>query len=500
MSANPSLVRIPFRDILVRALHPPLRDPAFWVVQAMVVIWAIVHVEADLNSFGNGILPTGAPIDPLLIPVGFAALRYGLSGAVATAVWAGLLWLPDLLLSDQRGHPDQDIVQIAVVLAVALFVGLEIERAHLEQARAEAAEAERRAAELHYHELFDTNASPILLVNPDGIVAEANTAAVALWSGVIGSTTERLLGKRGEDLGEGRSPETVRLHTKIGEERDYRLSVSRLGAGANGSLRQLVLEDVTEEYLAGSRARAWAGEVLRAQEEERRRIAREIHDDPLQRLIQLARRMEALGSPTYSADGSDRLSAARDELLDVVGHLRDVTRALHPAGLDQLGLVAAVRGLLADVEVEEDVTTELVVTGEVVRGAPEPEVGVFRIAQEAVRNVVRHAGANRVRVELAYKGGVVRMTVADDGRGFDQAGTRPRAGSHLGILGMRERASLLDGRCEVLSTPGEGTLVAATVPLHRTPLTSDAAGVVGGEMGGDGGLGGRRANLVDVIP
>jgi signal transduction histidine kinase len=500
VSANASLVHIPIREILTRALHPPLRDPAFWAVQAMVVAWAIVHIVADLHGFENGILPTGAPIDPLLIPVGYAALRYGLSGSAATAVWAGLLWLPDLVLPNHRGHPDQDLVQIAVVIAVALFVGLEIERAHLEQARAEAAEAERRAAELHYHQLFETNASPILLVDSDGVVAEANAAAVALWGSVIGSTSERLLGKRGGDLAEGRSPETVRLHTQTGEERDYRLSVSRLGAGANGSLRQLVLEDVTEEYLAGSQARAWAGEVLRAQEEERRRIAREIHDDPLQRLLQLARRMEALGSPGSSEDGSGRIGAARNELLDVIGHLRDVTRTLHPAGLDQLGLVAALRGLLADVEAEEGVTTELAVTGEVARGTPEAEVGVFRIAQEAVRNVVRHAGANRLQVELAYQEGVVRMTVADNGRGFDQAGTKPGAGSHLGILGMRERASLLNGRCEVLSTPGEGTFVAATVPLHRTPLTSDAAGIVGEEMDGDGDLGGRRANSVDVIP
>lgn len=465
-------MHIPIRDILVRALHPPLRDPPFWAVQVMVVMWAIVHIEADLHGFENGILPTGAPIDPLLIPVGYAALRYGLSGAAATAVWAGLLWLPDLLLSSHRGHPDQDLVQITVVIAVALFVGLEIERAHLEQARAEAAEAERRAAELHYHQLFETNASPILLLDSDGVVAEANAAAAALWGGVIGSTSERLLGKRGEDLGEGRSPETVRLHPRIGEERNYRLSVSRLGSGVNGSLRQLVLEDVTEEYLAESQARAWAGEVLRAQEEERHRIAREIHDDPLQRLLQLARRMEALSSPGYPTDGSDRLSAARDELLDVIGHLRDVTRTLHPAGIDQLGLVAALRALLADVEAAEGLTTELAVDGEVERGTPEAEVGVFRIAQEAVRNVVRHAGANRLRVELAYKKGVVRMTVADDGQGFDQAATRPGAGSHLGTLGMRERASLLDGRCEVLSTPGHGTVVTATVPLQRTPLAT----------------------------
>jgi signal transduction histidine kinase len=469
MSADASLTRLPLRDIFIRAVHPPLRDRAFWAVQGMVVIWAIVHIEADLRSFENGILPTGAPIDPLLIPVGYAALRYGLSGSAATAVWAGLLWLPDLLLSDHRGHPDQDLVQIAVVIAVALFVGLEIERAHLEQKRAEAAEAERRAAELHYHQLFETNASPILLVDSDGVVAEANAAAVALWGSTVGSTSERLLGRRGEDLGEGRSPETVRLHTQVGEERDYRLSVSQLGAEANVSLRQLVLEDVTEEYLAESQARAWAGEVLRAQEEERRRIAREIHDDPLQRLLQLARRMEALGSPRYSADGSAWLGGARDELLDVIGHLRDVTRTLHPAGLDQLGLDAALRGMLADIEVEEGLTTELTVTGAVVRGSREAEVGLFRIIQEAVRNVVRHADASHLRVDLTYDDGVVRVIVTDDGRGFDNADAAPLTGGHLGILGMRERAKLLDGRCDVLSAPRQGTIVTATVPLQHEP-------------------------------
>jgi len=178
--------------------------------------------------------------------------------------------------------------------------------------------------------------------------------------------------------------------------------------------------------------------------------------------------MEALGSPAYSAEDAERLGAAREELLDVVANLRDVIRGLHPAGLDQLGLVAAVRGLLADIEVEEGLTTELAVTGEVARGTPETEVGVFRIVQEAVRNVVRHAGANRLSVELTYDKGVVRMIVTDDGRGFDHAGAaRPVAGSHLGILGMRERASLLDGHCDVLSAPGHGAVVEATVPLQR---------------------------------
>ena len=471
MTSDARAPRIPIREILGRVLHPPVHDRAFWAVQAMVVALAAVHLVVDLHSsLAPAPFPTGVPIDLLLVPVGYAALRYGLSGSAATALWAVLLWLPDLALSNDRGHPYADLVDLAIVVAVAFFVGIEIERTHLERARAEAADADRRAVEVHYHQLFDTNASPILLVDPEGVVAEANPAAVALWGVAVGSSTEALLGMRSEDLVEGRSPQTLRLEPEVGDERDYRLSVSRIETAEGGSLRQVVLEDVTEEHLARSEARAWAGEVLRAQEEERRRIAREIHDDPLQRLVQVARRMETLSSTDDSADEAERLGASRRELLDVVARLRDVTRALRPPGLEQLGLVAAVRGLLVDIEDEQGLTAEIAVTGEVARGASEAEAGVFRIVQEAVRNVARHARATRVSVEFAYGDGTVHFAVADNGRGFEQAGAAPAAGSHLGMLGMRERASLLGGRLEVRSAPGQGTVVEATVPLVGAPL------------------------------
>lgn len=505
MTGHARTPRIPLREILGRVFHPPLHDRAFWAVQTMVVVLACVHLVVDLHSsLAPAPFPTGVPIDLLLVPVGYAALRYGLSGSAATAVWAVLLWLPDFALSDDRGHPYADLVDLAIVVAVALFVGVEIERTHLERARAEAAEVDRHAAEVHYHQLFDTNASPILLVDPEGVVAEANPAAVALWGAAIGSGTKALLGLGSENLVEGRSPQTLRLEPEIGEERAYRLSVSRLKAAGGGSLRQVVLEDVTAEHLAETEARTWASEVLRAQEEERRRIAREIHDDPLQRLVQVARRMETLGSPAYSAEEAGRLGAARRELLDVVARLRDVTRGLRPPGLEQLGLVAAAVGLLVDIEDEEGITAEFAVTGEVVRGAPEAEVGLFRILQEAVRNVVRHAHATWLSVEFAYGKGAVHVVVTDDGRGFDQAGAGPVAGSHLGMLGMRERASLLGGRLEVRSAPGHGTVVEATVPLGAPPPPPEPRRDVACELGQgrhrpESASGSRVVRSVDVI-
>lgn len=456
---------IPIRELLVRVVHPPLRDRAFWIVQVMVVVLAFAHIIVDLQSSPVlATIPVAVPLDLLLIPVGYAALRYGLSGSAATAVWAVLLWLPDLILRDDRGHPYADLVDLAIVVTVAFFVGLEIERTHLESARAELAEVERRAAEVHYHQLFDTNASPILLVDARGVIAEANPAAAALWDVSVGSQITKLAGMSSDDLVEGRSQDTLHLKSETGDERDYRLSVTRLEGTGGSALRQVVLEDVTEERLLGTEVRAWAGEVLRAQEEERRRIARDIHDDPLQRLIQVARRMEPMDS-TLADDDANRLGAVREELLSVVERLRDVARELRPAGLEQLGLVAAVRGLLSNLEEEDGYSVDFSVTGTAVRGALEAEVGVFRIVQEAVHNVVRHAHTDGLSIELAYGQGLVRVVVTDHGCGFDQVDVSSVPGRHLGMLGMRERASLLGGSLEVRSSSGHGTVVEATVPL-----------------------------------
>ena len=467
-TSNP---RIPIRLILVRALHPPVRERAFWAVQAMVVFWAVIHVFVDMHgSLEGSALPYGVPIDLLLIPVGYAALRYGLSGSAATTVWAILLWMPDLLIPDGKGHYHQDLVQLVVVFIVALFVGLEIERAHLERARAETAETERRMAERHYHRLFDVNPSPILLIDPTGNVREANPAALRLRRDATGHSMSELFEVPNSDLVEGRTTQFTVSDPANNDERNFRLSVSNLEPGAGGQLRQVVLEDVTEEYRSEREARTWAMAVLQAQEDERRRIAREIHDDPLQRLLQLARRLEMLGSTDASSAGEEQFVAVREELLRVVSHLREVTRGLHPAGLDQHGLVAAVRGLLVDLEFDEGLSTDFVVSGEVVSGSAEADVGLFRIIQEAVRNVVRHARARSLVVSIHYGDDTARVIIVDDGAGFDMSRDSPLPGDHLGILSMRERANLLDGHCEVHSHPGGGTTVEATIPLHRVTL------------------------------
>jgi len=143
--------------------------------------------------------------------------------------------------------------------------------------------------------------------------------------------------------------------------------------------------------------------------------------------------------------------------------LRILASDLRPPTLDRLGLVAALSSLVANIEDDGEPSTELTVVGTGVRLTPEVELGVFRIAQEAVRNTFRHAGASHLLVTVTFGPDELVLSVADDGQGFSLESLGEHDSEHLGLLGMRERARLLGGHLDVRSAPGQGTVVEATV-------------------------------------
>ncbi len=452
--------------ILRRALRPPLGDVNFWVVQGMVVVLAGLHLLVDIETGGDkGAFPGGIPVALLIIPVGYAALRYGLAGSAATGIWAMVLWLPDLLLPGDRGHIGADLIDLGLVAAVAFFFGERIEAERLAHAREERATAERLEVEAGYRQLFETNRAPILVVDRAGIARNANPAALAALGGtVLGAGVDDLLGVAGSPGWPDRWTGRV---LRLPDGRDYRVRLAVLPGGGTAST-QVVLEDVTEERAEGRRAVRTAALVVATEEEQRRRLARELHDEPLQLFVHLARRLEALGEadgvPPAVADG---LRQARSQAVDAAGRLRNLARDLRPPALDRLGLVPALSSFMADVEEESGLVAVLEVNGSGDRLAPDVELGAFRIVQEAVRTAVRHARARAVTVGVDLESRSVRVSVADDGRGFDPA--RPAAagnGTHFGLLGMAERARVLGGSLDVRSAPGEGTVVAATLPCH----------------------------------
>ncbi len=448
--------------VIRRALHPPLHDRGFWGVQAVVVLLAGLHFLIDLRSSAEGgSFPGGIPVALLIVPVGYAALRWGLSGSALTAAFATVLWLPDLLLPVDKGHAPSDVVNLVLVDAVALVFGQRIEAERRAHARVEQATLARLYAEAGFRQLFEANRAPILVVDAAGNVRGANPAATAAFG-------EGTLGARASALAGSDAPVET-LHGQVvsaHDGHDYRVAYVTLPEGGD-SAAQLVFEDVTEERSQSRRAAQRRARMIAAEEEQRRRLARELHDELLQLLLHLARKLEALReSPGMLPDVLSSLDDARVRSLQAATRLRALARDLRPPSLDHLGLVAALSGFLAEVEEESGLPVELTVAGAARRLAPDVELGVFRIVQEAVRNAVGHGRPRRVDVTVELGAERLEVRVSDDGAGFDARALQADAQSaHLGLVGMSERAGLLGGTLEVDSEPGGGTVVHASIPL-----------------------------------
>jgi signal transduction histidine kinase len=205
--------------------------------------------------------------------------------------------------------------------------------------------------------------------------------------------------------------------------------------------------------------RQFGGRVLAAQEEERAWIARELHDDLIQRVAMIGHDLEQF--ERGGAVEPVRLAGIREELHDLAGEIRRLAHRMHPAVLDHLGLSAALVQLVAEFEqLGLRVRLDSTVAPESV--PPEVATCLYRVAQEALRNVARHAGAVDAELRLRHDGRGVLLEVQDAGRGFDPASAGARAG--LGLTSLAERLRLVQGRLSIRSEPGQGTRITAWAP------------------------------------
>ncbi|HBY99673.1 MAG: GAF domain-containing protein [Ardenticatenaceae bacterium] len=207
--------------------------------------------------------------------------------------------------------------------------------------------------------------------------------------------------------------------------------------------------------------------TIHLQEEERARIARDMHDSTTQLIL------GALYATQAAREGLDtNLSAARENmamvqqfLQQIEAEIRQTIRDLRPLILDAEGVVPALKQYVDRYQQRTEVRCTLRVTGEPARLNSEPEVAIYRIVQEALQNVAAHAGAKTVCVGIHFDPQAVRVTVEDDGRGFDSTTLSQRAGGHFGLIGMRERAWNIGAHLQVHSTPQQGTRVVLDVPV-----------------------------------
>jgi signal transduction histidine kinase len=241
-----------------------------------------------------------------------------------------------------------------------------------------------------------------------------------------------------------------------------------IGLGVVGLQAALIgglLVQHSRRKTAEEEAHALAQRLLTAHEDERRRLARELHDDLSQRLATLGLDVARMERSLSDTPQKESARAVRADLVRLSEDVHDLSYQLHPSVLDELGLKNALEVECERFSRRESIPAELTSFEAPPVLSKEVSVCLFRVAQEALRNVARHARANEVSVTVLPRNGSVSMVVRDDGVGFDSA--RRRSRQSLGHASMRERARLLHGTVEVESAPGRGTTVRISVPLKE---------------------------------
>lgn len=376
--------------------------------------------------------------------------------------------------SYRRFEPEE----VELLTAIGNQIGVAVENARLYQ--------QDRASEQRYRGLFENAHDAIWLHDEQGTIIAANRAcerltgynlgellqlkAAALFSpaslGTILEMEQRLLnGEAPGSLGE------VKLVKKDGSEAFIQLATSMVtGNGHGGTIFQRVARDVTEEKRMQENLKFFLQEITRAQEEERKRIAQELHDETVQALLLLGRQIDDLTMRAKHMPKEEIpvcLEELHQETQAITQGVKRISQDLRPATLDRLGLLPALKWLASQMAEYSGLPITVEVIGKERRFPHEIELIMFRITQEALRNIWKHAAASSAEVVVEFKEGRTRITIRDDGKGFDPprlVADLPRIGK-LGLAGMQERAQLVGGTLSIESQPGCGTTVIAELPV-----------------------------------
>ncbi len=469
-----------------------IRRPGFWLVIAILVLITIPHYEEALEhpSFLTDIMSNlGLSRHAFerilyLAPIVWAGFLFGWRGAFITSLAALACMLPRAIFISP--YPTDALSETGAVFIIgnvlaASFASLRREREY--RAQLEAAQQEVRASEERYRELFTSAFDAIWAHDLEGNIIAANKAAEKL----TGYTTEELMTKNvksfltEDDLylaGQIRrkllgnepveQPYEQHLTRKDGSEAFVQLATSLVLSNGKPVAFQHIARDVTEQKRMQDNLRFYLQQATKAQEEERKRISRELHDDTIQALVVLSRQLDTIASGEKGLIEEDRrrLEELRQQTNSIIQGVRRLSQDLRPAALDRLGLLSALEWLASDVAGYSGIPVKVNVLGAERRLPEETELVLFRIAQEALRNVWRHSQATEAEITADFDQNRTKITVTDNGKGFtppETMGDLARDGK-LGLAGMQERARLLGGTLKAKSQPGRGTTITVELP------------------------------------
>jgi PAS domain S-box-containing protein len=251
-----------------------------------------------------------------------------------------------------------------------------------------------------------------------------------------------------------------------------RYNEARLVPLANDQVLSIV-RDVTEARRARELNRALAGRLIVSQEEERQRIARELHDDLSQKIAVLNIDVDRLSHQMQTSEHRTWLRRISAQVAEVAEHLHDLSYELHPARLQTLGLLESLRVMCSEFSHQRNIDVTLTAADSELPLVIDPAVSlcVYRLTQEALHNVARHSHADEASVQLSYEGGDIYLQIADSGVGFELHSSRHTG---LGVVSMGERVGVLNGKLVIDTAPGRGTRIVARIPLplppHLAPL------------------------------
>jgi PAS domain S-box-containing protein len=353
----------------------------------------------------------------------------------------------------------------------------------IQGARRKRAEEALRESEERFRLVADTAPALIWMSGGDKLCTFFNKG----WLNFTGRSMEQELGEgwttgvHPDDLEQCLGIYSAAFDARVDFEMEYRLrrfdgeyrwivdyGVTRFGADGTfcGYIGSCV--DITDRRLSEASLQELSGRLIHAQEEERARIARELHDDLSQRMALLSIGLEQFeqGMPGLSSKARQQLHNIAEVTRELSSDIHNMSHQLHPSKLDTLGLVPAVWGLCKELSKQHELQIKFVHDDVPSQIPKDVTLCLFRIVQEALRNVVKHSGAMEAKLELSSKADEIDLCVSDPGRGFDPEAVKGEAG--LGLISMRERLRLVGGHLSVESKPSHGTRIRVRIPLSST--------------------------------
>ncbi len=475
--------------------HPRWPSPARYGLAVAVTI-AVLLLRLSLDP----VLGTSVPYISVFPAIIFSAWYCGIGPAILSA---GVAFLAEDYFFSQPRYSlsisgPSEWLQIAIYILVAGFIMAmaEINRRTIRQldttnatletrVRERTAELQRQAAELAGRSQLLDMANDAVFATQSGKITYWNRGAERLY----GWTHEEALGKEPGDLLHSRLPKPreeiiAQVNQQAYWEGDIvqkrrdgaeivvasRWSVWRDAEGKDVGWLE-INTDVTQRKRAEESLRELTGRLLRLQDDERRRIARELHDSTGQMLVALGINLSSLASDAQrlSPRAVNTLSDSQHLVQELTKEVRTLSYLLHPPLLDEAGLNSALRWYVEGFTKRSHVVVNLELDSALGRLPREIETAVFRIVQECLTNVHRHSGSQSADIRLERRDRAIRVEIADQGKGIplDKLDNpKSTGGLGIGITGMRERVRQLGGRLEIISDEG-GTVVRAELPIHE---------------------------------